>query len=252
MAPTTLEVPARKRTVRACDQCRRRKVKCNGKLGCTECNSIGLECSYGSQIKQSRRRNYLIHLEQKVQRLEHELRTARTTRLSDPAQRRPSDTPTEHSIAGCSNPGVQDCNSVAPDLSANSIRYWNNTYKPFEQHSGGQEWVGPVTTKPFLSGLTIPTQCLQSSDYIYRADSLSPQTPQTASSATWTPCSGEVIDYWRTIPDNNCAQAILPTMPQQDPGRWYNNSYDQHIDVSNYQGLAYTNGNLATCPPSYN
>ncbi|GIZ39699.1 hypothetical protein CKM354_000307400 [Cercospora kikuchii] len=251
MAPTAMDVPARKRTVRACDQCRRRKVKCNGKLGCTECNSIGLECSYGSQIKQSRRRNYLIHLEQKVQRLEHELRSARSTSLPDNTQRRASEPTIELSLATNSNPGVRDYNGTVPEISAPSICYWNNNaYKPFEQHSGSTEWVGPNTTKPFLSGLQIPNQCVQSSDGIYRHDSLSPQTPQTASSATWTPVT-DVLDYWQSIPDNTCAQPILPTMPQ-DAGRWYQHPFDQPLEAHDYHGLSYSNGNMAPCPPSYN
>lgn len=132
-----------------------------------------LECSYGSQIKQSRRRNYLIHLEQKVQRLEHELRSARSTSLSDTIPRRPSDTATEQSIAHGHHPGVQDYNSAGLDVAANTMCFWNNTYKPFEQQSGASEWGGNAPAKPFLSELMIPSQCLQSSDYIYRADSLS-------------------------------------------------------------------------------
>lgn len=133
-----------------------------------------LECSYGSQIKQSRRRNYLIHLEQKVQRLEHELRSARSTSLPDNTQRRASEPTIELSLATNSNPGVRDYNGTVPEISAPTICYWNNNaYKPFEQHGGSTEWVGPNTTKPFLSGLQIPNQCVQSSDGIYRHDSLS-------------------------------------------------------------------------------
>ncbi|KXT02530.1 hypothetical protein AC578_4157 [Pseudocercospora eumusae] len=76
MAPGSYEVPPRKRTVRACDPCRRRKVKCNGKLSCVECDSLGLACSYGSQFKQSRGPAYVTHLERKIARLEYELRRA--------------------------------------------------------------------------------------------------------------------------------------------------------------------------------
>lgn len=174
-------------------------MKCNGKLGCTECNSIGcvptyllsylptclrvdrqhhhrltlarLECSYGSQIKQSRRRNYLIHLEQKVQRLEHELRSARTT---DALPHRPHDAPNDHSMANGIPAGVQDFTTAGLDVGA--MHFWNNSYKPFEQPSGSSEWVGSAPAKPFLPELIIPSQCLQSSDFIYRADSLSVST----------------------------------------------------------------------------
>lgn len=247
MAPATLTVPARKRTVRACDQCRRRKVKCNGKLGCTECNSIGLECSYGSQIKQSRRRNYLIHLEQKVQRLEHELRSARTTAHPDALPHRRHDVSTDHSIAN----GIQDCNPAGLDVGA--MNFWNNSYKPFEQPSGSSEWVGSAPEKPFLPELIIPSQCLQSSDFIYRADSLSPSTPQTASSATWTPCTGEMFDFWPTIPDHNCSQPMVPGLAP-DASQWYHNRFDQQTNPSEYHhgGLPFHNGHLAACPPGYN
>lgn len=143
-----------------------------------------LECSYGSQIKQSRRRNYLIHLEQKVQRLEHELRSARSTSLSDAIPRQPSNTSTEQSIAHGPRAGVQDYNGTALDVTANTMCFWNNTYKPFEQQSGPNEWAGNAPAKPFLSELMIPTQCLQSSDYIYRADSLSVSRIYTESCLT--------------------------------------------------------------------
>lgn len=170
-------------------------MKCNGKLGCTECNSIGcvptylpaylrvgrqhhhrltrsrLECSYGSQIKQSRRRNYLIHLEQKVQRLEHELRSARTT---DALPHQPHNASNDHLIANGMPAGVQDFNTAGLDVGA--MNFWNNSYKPFEQPSGSSEWVGSAPAKPFLPELIIPSQCLQSSDFIYRADSLSVST----------------------------------------------------------------------------
>lgn len=132
---------------------------------------VSLECSYGSQIKQSRRRNYLIHLEQKVQRLEHELRSARSV-----TDRRPSDVSIEQSSAHKMHIGVQDYSHVNQDTSA-AMGYWNNSYKPFEQTgaSGNGDWVVPAQPKPYLSQLLVPSQCVRSSDYgtSHRADSLS-------------------------------------------------------------------------------
>ncbi|KAM3423195.1 hypothetical protein BST61_g645 [Cercospora zeina] len=63
----------RKRAAKACDQCRRRKSRCDGQMNCSSCRAIGLQCSFGHQVKQSRGPAYVAHLEKKVKALQDEL-----------------------------------------------------------------------------------------------------------------------------------------------------------------------------------
>ncbi|EME47355.1 hypothetical protein DOTSEDRAFT_69328 [Dothistroma septosporum NZE10] len=65
----------RKRAARACDQCRRRKSRCDGHAECSACKVVGLQCSYGHTIKQSRGPSYVAHLEKKVNDLEQQVKT---------------------------------------------------------------------------------------------------------------------------------------------------------------------------------
>ncbi|KAK5130628.1 hypothetical protein LTR08_001887 [Meristemomyces frigidus] len=62
----------RRRVTRACDECRRKKIKCDGKQPCTHCTVYSYECSYDQPS--NRRRNpapqYVENLEHRVHRAE--------------------------------------------------------------------------------------------------------------------------------------------------------------------------------------
>ncbi|KKA28070.1 hypothetical protein TD95_003658 [Thielaviopsis punctulata] len=66
----------RRRVTRACDECRRKKIKCDGKQPCTHCSVYSYECTYDKPS--NRRRNpapqYIEALENRLQRAESLLR----------------------------------------------------------------------------------------------------------------------------------------------------------------------------------
>ncbi|KAJ5620096.1 hypothetical protein N7510_004080 [Penicillium lagena] len=68
----------RRRTCRACDECRRKKIKCDGKQPCTHCTVHSYECTYDHPS--SRRHNttpqYVEALETRLQKAEILLRAA--------------------------------------------------------------------------------------------------------------------------------------------------------------------------------
>jgi len=69
-------VQKRRRVTRACDECRRKKIKCDGKQPCTHCSVYSYECTYDKPS--NRRRNpapqYIEALESRLQRAESLLR----------------------------------------------------------------------------------------------------------------------------------------------------------------------------------
>ncbi|KAF3800288.1 Activator of stress protein 1 [Colletotrichum gloeosporioides] len=69
-------VQKRRRVTRACDECRRKKIKCDGKQPCTHCSVYSYECTYDKPS--NRRRNpapqYIEALESRLQRAEALLR----------------------------------------------------------------------------------------------------------------------------------------------------------------------------------
>ncbi|KAL2752551.1 hypothetical protein ACRALDRAFT_1044581 [Sodiomyces alcalophilus JCM 7366] len=82
-------IPAqkRRRVTRACDECRRKKIKCDGKQPCTHCSAYSYECTYDKPS--NRRRNpapqYIEALESRLHRAEALLRTfIPDVDLSDP------------------------------------------------------------------------------------------------------------------------------------------------------------------------
>lgn len=74
-APPPLQ--KRRRVTRACDECRRKKIKCDGKQPCTHCTVYSYDCTYDQPS--NRRRNptpqYIEALETRLQRAETLLRT---------------------------------------------------------------------------------------------------------------------------------------------------------------------------------
>ncbi|RPB15373.1 hypothetical protein P167DRAFT_551998 [Morchella conica CCBAS932] len=72
--PTKAPLPLqkRRRVTRACDECRRKKIKCDGKQPCTHCTVYSYECTYDQPS--NRRRNpapqYIEALENRLQRTE--------------------------------------------------------------------------------------------------------------------------------------------------------------------------------------
>ncbi|KUI62281.1 Activator of stress genes 1 [Cytospora mali] len=73
---TQMPVQKRRRVTRACDECRRKKIKCDGKQPCTHCSVYSYECTYDKPS--NRRRNpapqYIEALENKLARAESLLR----------------------------------------------------------------------------------------------------------------------------------------------------------------------------------
>lgn len=69
--PVMPQMQKRRRVTRACDECRRKKIKCDGKQPCSHCTIYSYECTYDQPS--NRRRNpppmYTEHLEQQVQAL---------------------------------------------------------------------------------------------------------------------------------------------------------------------------------------
>jgi Fungal Zn(2)-Cys(6) binuclear cluster domain len=70
-------VQKRRRITRACDECRKKKIKCDGKQPCTHCTVYSYECTYDQPS--NRRRNpapaYIEALESRLQKTEAILRT---------------------------------------------------------------------------------------------------------------------------------------------------------------------------------
>ncbi|KAL8734636.1 MAG: hypothetical protein Q9181_003120 [Wetmoreana brouardii] len=73
-APATIQ--KRRRVTRACDECRRKKIKCDGKHPCTHCTVYSYDCTYDQPS--NRRRNpapqYVEALEKRLQKAESLLR----------------------------------------------------------------------------------------------------------------------------------------------------------------------------------
>ncbi|KAI9736676.1 MAG: hypothetical protein M1834_000880 [Cirrosporium novae-zelandiae] len=73
----SVPLPKRRRVTRACDECRRKKIKCDGKQPCTHCTVYSYDCTYDQPS--NRRRNpppqYIEALENRVQRAEALLKT---------------------------------------------------------------------------------------------------------------------------------------------------------------------------------
>ncbi|KAK9249538.1 fungal-specific transcription factor domain-containing protein [Lipomyces tetrasporus] len=65
----TMPIQKRRRVTRACDECRRKKIKCDGKQPCTHCTVYSYECTYDQPS--NRRRNpapfYIHQLESRLQ-----------------------------------------------------------------------------------------------------------------------------------------------------------------------------------------
>ncbi|KAL8971474.1 MAG: hypothetical protein Q9183_001042 [Haloplaca sp. 2 TL-2023] len=80
-------MPKRRRVTRACDECRRKKIKCDGKHPCTHCTVYSYECSYDQPS--NRRRNpapqYVEALEKRLNKAEAVLKNVLpNVNLDDP------------------------------------------------------------------------------------------------------------------------------------------------------------------------
>ncbi|KAK5160830.1 hypothetical protein LTR04_004517 [Oleoguttula sp. CCFEE 6159] len=72
-APKSLPpVQKRRRVTRACDECRRKKIKCDGKQPCTHCTVYSYECTYDqpSNRKRNPTPQYIEAIEQRLHRAE--------------------------------------------------------------------------------------------------------------------------------------------------------------------------------------
>ncbi|TAQ86487.1 hypothetical protein B7494_g5184 [Chlorociboria aeruginascens] len=77
LSRATAPLQKRRRVTRACDECRRKKIKCDGKQPCTHCTVYSYDCTYDQPS--NRRRNpapqYIEALESRLQRAESLLQT---------------------------------------------------------------------------------------------------------------------------------------------------------------------------------
>lgn len=109
-----LGVPLRKRVAKACDQCRRRKTKCDGQPHCNTCNSVGLKCSYGDPTKQMRGPTYVLHLERRVDELEGHLTSSHfpSSMLDEELWQAPYGGYTYTTTSSTTNNAMEQCNSA--------------------------------------------------------------------------------------------------------------------------------------------
>lgn len=80
-------VQKRRRITRACDECRKKKIKCDGKQPCTHCTVYSYECTYDQPSNRRRKPApaYIEALESRLQKAEAILRTALPgVKLDDP------------------------------------------------------------------------------------------------------------------------------------------------------------------------
>ena len=88
---------AQNRVAQACDRCRRKKIRCDGKRPCcTQCANVGFECITSDKL--SRRafpRGYTESLEEKVRSLQAEVRQLRNL-AETPNGESSSTTPNDH------------------------------------------------------------------------------------------------------------------------------------------------------------
>ncbi|KAF1941629.1 transcriptional activator Mut3p [Clathrospora elynae] len=87
-APKLQPLQKRRRVTRACDECRRKKIKCDGKQPCTHCTVYSYECTYDQPS--NRRRNatpqYIEALESQLKRAKALLHVVLpTVDLNDPS-----------------------------------------------------------------------------------------------------------------------------------------------------------------------
>ncbi|KAK4505531.1 hypothetical protein PRZ48_003494 [Zasmidium cellare] len=143
----------RRRAARACDQCRRRKSRCDGQMFCSACKVVGLSCSYGHTIKQTRGPSYVAHLEKKVDELEERLKTTAspTETGADPAKS-VSQSPTfdSYSTAQCS-PVISDWTGLpytAPSSLSEEHRGLVSQFQGLSQPSQTGAYLTTITTEP--------------------------------------------------------------------------------------------------------
>ncbi|KAJ3532353.1 hypothetical protein NM208_g8478 [Fusarium decemcellulare] len=70
------------RSSHACENCRRRKVKCSGKQPCPTCTRLGLDCNFGNITRRGYSELYVQKLLDKIKSQEEELRRRGATRQS--------------------------------------------------------------------------------------------------------------------------------------------------------------------------
>ncbi|KAF2857467.1 hypothetical protein K470DRAFT_260803 [Piedraia hortae CBS 480.64] len=113
--------PKRRRTARACDECRRKKIKCDGRHPCAHCTAFGFECTY-NQLSKRRRTpaaQYVERLEQRVRRAEQLLRivcpgaSLNDTQASEKARRLSS---RDFSCASSTETASSGADSVVPSM----------------------------------------------------------------------------------------------------------------------------------------
>ncbi|CAK3810541.1 fungal-specific transcription factor domain-containing [Lecanosticta acicola] len=141
---------ARKRAARACDQCRRRKSRCDGQLNCSACRVVGLSCSYGHVIKQARGPSYVAHLEKKVEELEGRIRKASVaSEVSTDDAKSPSQSPQFGSSFNTTPATIAaPPTSSVPSLSLESLSFSNYYSFHTSTVSFSDSMVNTITCEP--------------------------------------------------------------------------------------------------------
>ncbi|CAE6442529.1 unnamed protein product [Rhizoctonia solani] len=143
--------PRAKKTTLACDHCRRRKRKCDGRSPtCTACERGNVECLYTTTLEQRRppQKNYVAALEARIVLLEQILKNAETSDGSSPDTHQ-VDTPSE--TTPTSSPIETPQLFLIPPLSADAANVLQSTLDPTQKETSEELDLGMTGYESLLS-----------------------------------------------------------------------------------------------------
>ncbi|KAH7322033.1 hypothetical protein B0J17DRAFT_291100 [Rhizoctonia solani] len=143
--------PRAKKTTLACDHCRRRKRKCDGKTPtCTTCGRGNVECLYTTTLEQRRppQKNYVAALEARIALLEQILKDAELSDASSPGASHPDHTSeTTPASSPIETPGL----FLIPPLSADAATVLQSTLDPAHKDTSEELDLGMSGYETLLS-----------------------------------------------------------------------------------------------------
>lgn len=134
----------RAQVVRACDWCRKQRIKCDNDQPCFNCKSRGGECS-NEVIKSST----LPHAYREIDRLRQQVRDLERQLQQERAKSTPS---TVHYLPSPSNPGTSTPDAASDSVTANNNqqqKYWRGIHVRTAR-SPHETWYGPSSLYYFL------------------------------------------------------------------------------------------------------